>query len=297
MSYTVVDVVPDTDEWLAERRASVGASEVAAVMGLSPYNTALDVYKSKHGVDSFFDPERAYVGHAAEVLISGWIEKFRPELLPIKPAVMLRHDDHPWLHASLDRLVTVDGVEVPVQMKSAHFYGVKDWEDGTPILVQAQLQTELLVADKPFGFAAMFGGDMRCRLYRVERDEAFIKLMLEATKEFWEEHVLKSVPPAPSNVAEVAELWPDDATVLEAPEVALEWIEKRAFLLATAKEAKEEADQIQKAVGEFMLTEKADTLTYQGQKLLTYKKQKRASYTVAEAEFMVMRTYKAKETK
>ena len=297
MSYTVVDVVPDTDEWLAERRASVGASEVAAVMGLSPYNTALDVYKSKHGVDSFFDPERAYVGHAAEVLISGWIEKFRPELLPIKPAVMLRHDDHPWLHASLDRLVTVDGVEVPVQMKSAHFYGVKDWEDGTPILVQAQLQTELLVADKPFGFAAMFGGDMRCRLYRVERDEAFIKLMLEATKEFWEEHVLKSVPPAPSNVAEVAELWPDDATVLEAPEVALEWIEKRAFLLATAKEAKEEADQIQKAVGEFMLTEKADTLTYQGQKLLTYKKQKRASYTVAESEFMVMRTYKAKETK
>ena len=297
MSYTVVDVVPDTDEWLAERRASVGASEVAAVMGLSPYNTALDVYKSKHGVDSFFDPERAYVGHAAEVLISGWIEKFRPELLPIKPAVMLRHDDYPWLHASLDRLVTVDGVEVPVQMKSAHFYGVKDWEDGTPILVQAQLQTELLVADKPFGFAAMFGGDMRCRLYRVERDEAFIKLMLEATKEFWEEHVLKSVPPAPSNVAEVAELWPDDATVLEAPEVALEWIEKRAFLLATAKEAKEEADQIQKAVGEFMLTEKADTLTYQGQKLLTYKKQKRASYTVAESEFMVMRTYKAKETK
>ena len=297
MSYTVVDVTPDTDDWLQERRSSVGASEVAAVMGLSPYSTALDVYKSKHGVDAFFDPERAYIGHAAEVLISGWIEQFRPELLPIKPAVMLRHPDYPWLHASLDRLVTVDGVEVPVQMKSAHFYGVKDWEEGTPILVQAQLQTELLVADKPFGFAAVFGGDMRCRLYRVERDETFIKMMLEATREFWEEHVLKSVPPAPANAGEIAELWPDDAAVMDAPEIALEWIEKRAFLLATAKEAKEEADQIQQALGEYMLDAKADTFTSQGQKILTYKKQKRASYTVAESEFMVMRTYKPKETK
>lgn len=297
MTYDVVNVVPDTDQWLEERRKSVGASEVAAVMGLSPYGTALDVYKSKHGVDTFFDPERAYVGHASEVLISGWIEKFRPELCPILPAVMLRHPDYPWLHASLDRRVTVDGIEVPVQMKSAHFYGVKDWEEGTPILVQAQLQTELLVADKPFGFAAVFGGDMRCRLYRVERDDEFIRMMVDATREFWREHVVKGVPPAPSTVAEFAEMWPDDASVLEAPEIALEWIEKRSFLLATAKEAKAEADAIQKVIGEFMFDAKADTFTHQGQKLLTYKKQKREAYTVAETEFMVMRTYKPKETK
>lgn len=295
--YEVIEVVPDTDAWLDERRKSVGASEVAAVMGLSRYATALDVYKSKKGVDTFFDPERAYVGHASEVLIAGWIEKFRPELCPVLPAQMLRHPDYPWLHASLDRWLTVDGETVPVQMKSAHFYGVKDWEEGTPIMVQAQLQTELLVSGKPFGYAALFGGDMRCALYRVERDEEFIRMMIDATREFWSEHVVKSVPPPPSNMAEIAEVWPADMAVMEAPEIALEWIEKRSFLLATAKEAEAEADEIQKALGDFMLDAKADTFTNQGQKLLTFKKQKRESYTVAGSEFMVMRTYKQKETK
>jgi len=297
MSYTIVDVTPDTDEWLQERRASIGASEVAAVMGLSPYATALDVYKSKQGVDTFFDPERAFIGHAAEVMIHGYIEQFKPELAPVLPAVMVRSVEYPWLHASLDRRVTVDGVDVPVQMKSAHFYGVKDWEAGTPILVQVQLQTELLCYDRPFGYAAVFGGDMRIRLYRVDRDDEFLERhLIPATREFWED-LQAGVAPPPSTVAEFAEVWPDDAGAMEAPEVALEWIEKRSFLLATAREAKAEADEIQKVIGQFMLDGKVDTLTMQGQKLLTYKKQKRDGYTVKPSEFMVMREHKPKETK
>ena len=62
MTFTRVDVVSDTPEWEQERRASVGASEVAAVMGLSPYNTALDVFKHKHGIDRDFDPLLSFVG-------------------------------------------------------------------------------------------------------------------------------------------------------------------------------------------------------------------------------------------
>ena len=298
MAYEIVDVVSDTPEWEQERRNSIGASEVAAVLGLSPYSTPFDVYKHKHGVDSYFDPERAYVGHALEGVIHGHIEKFMPELCPVLPAFMVRSKEYPWLHASLDRRVTVDGLDVPVQMKSAHFYGVKDWEEGTPILVQAQLQTELLCFDRPFGFSAVFGGDMRIRLYRVERDDEFIENhLIPATKEFWFEHVKKDVPPPMSTPAEFAEVWPEEAAEAEAPEVALEWIEKRSFLLATAREAKAEADEIQTAIGNYMLEAGADTLTHKGQKLLTYKKQKRAGYTVQPSEFMVMREHKPKEKK
>ena len=42
--YRIVPITPDTPEWLVERRKSVGASEVAAIMGLDPWMTALDVY-------------------------------------------------------------------------------------------------------------------------------------------------------------------------------------------------------------------------------------------------------------
>lgn len=257
MTYELVEVVSDTAEWKQERRNSIGASEVAAVLGFSPYATPLDVYRSKKGVDTEFDPERAFIGHAAEGLIHGWIEEFRPELSPVLPAQMVRSVECPWLHASLDRRVTVDGLDVPVQMKSAHFYGVKDWEDGTPLLVQAQLQTELFVYDRPFGFSAVFGGDMRIRLYRVERDDEFIQNhLIPQTREFWEECVLKDVPPPATTTAEHASLHtPDESKGVELTELLAEALDRRDVLLADAlsleKEAKvlrAEADETQVAV-------------------------------------------------
>jgi hypothetical protein len=75
-AYDRVDVVSDTPEWEEERRRSVGASEVAAVMGLSRFNTALDVYKHKHGIDRDFDPVLAFIGHQSEPIMHAWVEKF-----------------------------------------------------------------------------------------------------------------------------------------------------------------------------------------------------------------------------
>lgn len=292
MKYELVDVVSDSPQWAQERRNSLGASEIAAVLGLSPYATALDVYRSKKGVDTFFDPERAFIGHAAEVMIHGFIEEFRPELTPVLPAQMVRSLEYPWLHASLDRRVTVNGLDVPVQMKSAHFYGVKDWEEGTPILVQAQLQTELLVYDRPFGFSAVLGGDMRIRMYRVERDDEFIENhLIPTTREFWHEHVLKDVPPPATTTAEHASLHtPDPDRDVELTDLLVEALDRRDVLLSDAlaleKEAKvlrAEADETQVAVLNYAGA--AQNITYMGEPVYEIKPVKgRRSVSVADVE-------------
>lgn len=76
MTYQIINVEPDTPEWLEERRRSVGASEVAAVMNMSTYGvTPLDIYKSKQGVDRVFDPVLAFIGHASEPIMHEWVEK------------------------------------------------------------------------------------------------------------------------------------------------------------------------------------------------------------------------------
>ena len=36
-------------EWLKRRRAGIGGSDVAAILGISPWKTALDVYHDKTG--------------------------------------------------------------------------------------------------------------------------------------------------------------------------------------------------------------------------------------------------------
>lgn len=55
MSFTIIDVKPDTPAWEQDRRGSIGASELAAAMNLSPYATPRDVWKHKKGIDRPFD--------------------------------------------------------------------------------------------------------------------------------------------------------------------------------------------------------------------------------------------------
>lgn len=272
MTYTIVNVTPDTDEWMQERLNSIGASEVPAVLGLSTYQTPLGVYRAKKGIESDFDPERAYVGHASEVLIEGYLRKFRAELGSVGPAVMVRSVEYPWLHASLDRvLLTADG-EIPIQMKSAHFFGVRDWEEGTPLVVNAQIQSELLCFDKPYGYAAVFGGDMRVRIYRVERDEEFIQdYIIPSTREFWDK-VQSNIEPEPTTLGEVAEVWPSTpGKEIEASDAVLEAAERRAVLLSDARAQEAEAKALTLAIAQYM--QDAEALVGPDGPVLTFKTQ------------------------
>lgn len=310
MSYTVVDVVPDTDEWLLERRKSVGASEVAAVMGLSQWATPLDVYKSKHGVDRPFDPLIALVGHEDERTMSAWLTKLSGLNPDLEPGFMARSDRYPFIHATPDRMW--DGV--PVQLKTAHEYTSHKWDEGIPTEYRIQVQTEMLVLGAPRALLVVRIGSRDFRAIWENRDDKFIEQhMIPALREFWD-GVEAGIPPAPSTVAELTDQWHDSGAEMEADARVQEWIEKRAFLLATAKEAEEGAKKIQVELGQFMLEHNVERFTVGGKTLLTYKRQngratfdqKRlredhpdivAEYTTQGAPFMVMRTYKAKETK
>lgn len=310
MSYTIVDVTPDTDEWLQERRKSVGASEMAAVMGMSQWATALDVYKSKQGVDKPFDPLIALVGHMDEAVMSRWLVELSGLNPELEPGFMARSVEYPFIHATPDRMWG----GIPVQLKTAHEYTSHKWDEGIPTEYRVQVQTEMLVTGAPRALLVVRIGSRDFRAIWEHRDQRFIdEHLIPTVTQFWAD-LGQGIAPPPSNLAELAEAWPDDAGVMDAPDVALEWIEKRAFLLATAKEATEEADQIKQAIGEYMLGVGVDTFMHEGRKLLTYKKQKGresldtrrlkeerpdvvAEYTTQGAEFLVMRTYKPKETK
>lgn len=208
--YTRVDVTPDTVTWEAERRHSLGASEVPAILGLSPYSTPLDVYRSKFGHDRGMDPELAFIGHAEELTIGRWLRRFRPELGVIRRGFMARSVPYPWLHASFDRFLVKRREWTPVQMKTAHQYAGDEWEnDRVPIAVQAQVQAELLVHGSDYGYAVAFVGGRRFHLQRIDRDEDFLQnILIPQASRFWTEHVLAEVPPDPTTSAEAVSLWP-----------------------------------------------------------------------------------------
>lgn len=271
--YEIVDVDPDTDEWLEERRKSIGASEVAAVLGMSKWATPRDVYLSKLGVDRDFDPELAFIGHQEEHTISAWIEKFRPELGKVAPGFMARSVQYPHLHASFDRMLVKDGRRSFVQMKTAHQYTDKDWADGVPVAIQVQVQTEILVGGLTGEYVVVFIGGRKFKVLWLPRDEDFINgYIVPRTKEFWDD-VVDRVEPEPVTLSELYEVYPSaSGSVVEGSEAVVEAAERRAVLLSDIQAQKDEADALTLAIGQYM--KDAELLTdADGTPLLTYKTQ------------------------
>ena len=301
-AYEVVNVTPDTPEWEEERRTSIGASEVAAVMGLSKWATPLDVYKAKHGVDRPIDVERAFWGHEAETGLHNWVEQLSGIDVRLEPGFMARSVEVPYLHATFDRVSY--SPFLTWQFKTSSAYAGHQWDEGIPTDIRVQVQAEMFVAGTQRA-AVVVVIDWKARLFWEARDDQFIQeQMLPALDEAWA-RVRAQNPPEPTTIAEAAEVWPSEDRSVEASELAMEAVERRAVLLSDIQAQQEEADALKLVIAQYMET--ADTLTFEGRKVLTYKTQKGrmgldrealerdhpdivASYTRQGSPFRVMRT-------
>lgn len=101
------------DEWLAARRKGVTASEIAVLMGLSPYSSPYALYHQKLGI--LPDQADQAVFERGRVLEPYVVEKFaaaHPELMVSGTGRELyAHSDRPWQLATPDRLVVSYEIE------------------------------------------------------------------------------------------------------------------------------------------------------------------------------------------
>lgn len=303
-----VDVTPDTPAWAEERRLSVGASEVAAIMGLSPYDTALDVYLHKQGVDKHFDPVLSYSGHASENVVEGWIREFSGLNIDPLPGFMARSTEWPFLHASFDRVT--EGPFLTIQIKTAAQYAGHHWDEGIPTSIRVQVQTEMAVAGTPRALVVVWIGGREYRTYWEARDDRFIlEHLIPTVQQFWDGNVRAGVPPLPSTLAEVNAI-ETVVSELELSGEAFDILERITVLNSDIQTQSEERDALKVALGQYVGA--ADTLMFEGRKVATWKSQKGrmgfdkagfaaehpdllAEFTVQGAPFRVLRRYVPKE--
>lgn len=266
----------DSPEWHEARRQGIGASEVAAILGLSAWQTPLDVYRAKMGVPNEIPENLAWFGHRLEPVIAAWVTEKHREVGGLSDGYSARSIQWPWLTASPDYVALPDDTDadVPVELKTSSAYSKDKWRDGVPLGYQAQVQTQLAVLGAPYGWLAVLHGGNDPELYRVERDDTFISdILVPRTKEFWEDHVLAHVPPEPSTLGEQALVWPTAPdSAVELSETAYEAFQRRNVLLSDIRAQQAEADELQKVLGSYVQT--AETLTYDGRPVATYKTQR-----------------------
>ena len=196
-----------SEKQLALRRTGIGASEVAAVVGLHPTKKPIDVWAEKTGrTEPFEGNEFTEWGHRIErVVAEAWQER-HPEVSIFTPGT-LRHRDERFSMAlaSPDRVVVPQGRRARevwqelLEIKNVSTFRSDQFgEEGTDdvpehMLVQVQYQLEVVDLEKATLVPLIGGNDFR--QYPIERDREFGAMLVDAVARFWHDHVEADVPP------------------------------------------------------------------------------------------------------
>lgn len=116
--FTAVCDSSDRTNWLKARQQTIGASESAIVLGVSPWGSQLSLWAEKIGrmerVEPEVEPEWTFWGSMLEdAIIRGYSKRTGRAAVPF--GILLRSTKWPWMSATPDALVTDD----PVAMKRA----------------------------------------------------------------------------------------------------------------------------------------------------------------------------------
>lgn len=207
----VTDAPANTEEWHAARREGLGASEIAAVVGLSPFESPFSLWHRKKGNIPGPDPSNPlfYWGHALEAVVATRFGEGHPEFWVMDVGTH-RSSDESWQFANLDRAlyptsgVTADTKPLGVlEIKTTRYpdgWGASG-SDEIPVHVRCQVMQQMDVFGAPFAWVAVLIGGNDYREYRIDFDADDATTLRTAGRAFWESLQTDDEPPIDASFA------------------------------------------------------------------------------------------------
>lgn len=250
------------------RQKYIGGSDIAAVLGVSPWKTRVDLYADKTQprvegpakavfkrgirwesvVAEMVTEALQAAGHTVEVV--GTNQRYLDTQL-------LDARGKPFLASEIDYEVRLDGAEeiTNIELKTVHPFGAKKWgESGTdtlPVHYLAQVMHGLGVTRRRHAYlAALFGAD-ELRVYPVDADDETLVGMRIQALSFWNNHVLAGVVPEPMTLEDLSKLFDKDnpdATPLLADEGLAEQVMRMRAINAEIKAREAESEALEFAI-------------------------------------------------
>lgn len=187
------------DEWLAQRKHSLGSSDSPAILGKSPWKTALEVYLNK--TEEIQDKEPTKVQKSGLMLEDYVAARYEEESghKTYKPADQIQyHPSVSYISCSIDRLASDDNGEYIVELKTTKFK-TAEWDDdlglGMPEHIWIQVQHQLLVSGLQYAVVALVIGGQDLEVRTVWPDAAFQAKLLAELAVFWDRVVRRDPPP------------------------------------------------------------------------------------------------------
>jgi putative phage-type endonuclease len=180
--------VPGSPAWHAARRNGVGGSEIAAVMGLSPFESAFSLWHRKQGLVSPVEENpQMYWGTKLEPAICAEFALRHPDRAVV-PSATFAGRGRPWQIANPDRLI-LDRIGYPVELVEAKTarddegWG-KEGTDDIPVHYRAQCMWYLDVFGLTVCHVAVLIAGSEYREYAVTYNEPEALILREAGEAF-----------------------------------------------------------------------------------------------------------------
>lgn len=201
----------DREAWLDQRRKGVGGSDVAAIMGLSPYRGAYEVWAEKSGLieaPDISDKPAVIWGNILEPVVGEHYAENHPDREVRRLNAVCQSIERPWAQASLDYEVKDPELGWGVlEIKTAGQRSEGKWDDGVPLFYQTQVAHYLSVTGRAFADVAVLIGGQDYREYRIMRDEDDIRAVESAVDEFWQRVQTGDEPPIDGSPGEAEALF------------------------------------------------------------------------------------------
>lgn len=272
MSYRIIR--PAThDEWLEERKKGIGSSDAGTIMGASPFQTPYGLYLLKTGrAEPVKESDAMFNGHILEPAVAEWFAARTGNVVDITSegdwlAVDTERD---YLRVSPDRLYWPKGTPASGQtLGNARVLEIKSTskivdKDDLPDYWYCQIQYQMGILGAEAGTLCWISGapTLHFDCVEVEFNRAFFEALVERIDSFWNENVVKGVPPADSNATDTLRRYPQSRKGLSAEadrttyELWMSLKECRASLKELEERESNLTDALKTATGE------AEALTY-----------------------------------
>lgn len=242
-------------DWLDVRKTGIGGSDVAAVLGISPWKSPLDVFLDKTG-KSAPEPENdaMYWGTRLETLVANkYCEVSGNEVRRVNS--ILRSEKFPCLIGNIDRAVCPEKGKLPVvkgvfrtpkilECKTARSMSDEWGANGTDQIPEYYLTQVLhylgLTGCECCDVACLFLDSRKFGIYTVYADSDLIATMFARLAQWWDDYVAKNVAPPARSIADVQKLFKRSAAV---EITATKEIEDAAFEYAFLKSRRRKSRQ------------------------------------------------------
>lgn len=258
-----------------DRQKYIGSSDVAGILGISPWRSPLDVYLDKTRGREPVTAEKEKLfrrGTRMEPYVIDLLAE-EEQLSVVARGNRYIDKEFGFIAAEIDA-ETDDGRNV--EIKTVSPFKSREWgdqqTDEIPVHYTAQVMHGLMVTGRDTCMLGVLIGGDDFRVYRVERDDEIIAAIRQREVEFWQ-RIQHQVPPEPIAVSDIMRLYgvTDSGASIEATDAIAATCRDMAACAAEIKSLTEQLDGHKERLQMFM--GEASALTYQGKVLATWKAQ------------------------